>query len=115
MRNFLTLEFWKRSHLFILKIYNITQSFPKDEMFGLTSQIRCSSSSILTNIAEGAGRNTNHQFLHFLQIASGSCSEIQYQLILSKDLSYISEDVFNKLHLEIIEIRKMIFQYLPKF
>lgn len=115
MRNFLTLEFWKRSHLFILKIYNITQSFPKDEMFGLTSHIRCSSSSIPTNIAEGAGRNTNHQFSHFLQIASGFCSEIQYQLILSKDLSYISEDVFNKLHSEIIEIRKMIFQYLPKF
>lgn len=114
MRNFLTLEFWKRSHLFTLKVYKITKSFPKEEIFGLTSQMRRSSSSIPTNIAEGAGRNTNPQFAYFLQIASGSCSEIQYQLILSKDLSYISEEVFNELHSEIIEIRKMIFHYVSK-
>ena len=114
MRNFLTLEIWKRSHLLTLKIYKITQTFPKEELFGITSQMRRSSSSIPTNIAEGCGRKTNPQFAHFLQIASGSCSEIQYQLILSKDLSYISEEVFNELHLEAIEIRKMIFRYGSK-
>ena len=114
MRNFLTLEIWKRSHLFTLKIYNITKSFPREELFGLSSQMRRSSSSIPTNIAEGAGRNTNPQFAQFLQFSSGSCSEIQYQLILSKDLTYISEEVFKELHSEIIEIRKMIFHYAGK-
>ena len=114
MRNFLTLEIWNRSHLFTLKIYNITKSFPREELFGLSSQMRRSSSSIPTNIAEGAGRNTNPQFAQFLQFSSGSCSEIQYQLILSKDLTYISEEVFKELHSEIIEIRKMIFHYAGK-
>ncbi|TVZ25843.1 four helix bundle protein [Gillisia sp. Hel_I_86] len=114
MRNFLNLEIWKRSHKLTLKIYKTTNSFPKEELFGLTSQMRRSSSSIPTNIAEGSGRSTNQQFAYFLQIASGSCSEIQYQLILSKDLSYISEELFNELHRETIEIRKMIFHYTSK-
>lgn len=114
MRNFLNLKIWKRSHLFTLKIYNITKSFPREEVFGLSSQMRRSSSSIPTNIAEGCGRNTNPQFIHFLNIASGSCSEIQYQLILSKDLTYISEEAFEELHSEIIEIRKMIYHYASK-
>lgn len=114
MRNFLTLEIWKRSHCLTLKIYKLTKSFPKDETYGLTSQMSRSSFSIPTNIAEGSGRNTNPQFAHFLHIASGSCSEIQYQVILSKDLSYISEEVFKELHSEIIEIRKMIYHYTSK-
>ncbi len=114
MRNFLNLEFWKRSHLLTLKIYQITKSFPKEELFGLSSQMRRSPSSIPSNIAEGSERNSNPQFINFRQIASGSCSEIQYQLILSKDLSYISEEVFTELHSEIIEIRKMIFQYISR-
>lgn len=114
MRNFLNLEMWKKSHHLALEIYKITKTFPKEEIFGLTSQMRRSSSSIPTNIAEGAGRNSNRQFVYFLQIASGSCSEIQYQLILSKDLSYISKDVFNELHSETVEIRKMIYHYSSK-
>lgn len=114
MRNFLTLEIWKRSHLLTLKIYKLTKSFPKSEIYGLTSQMRRSPSSIPTNIAEGCGRNTNPQFAHFLQIVSGSCSEIQYQLILSKDLSYISEEIFKELHSEIVEIRKIIYHYTSK-
>jgi len=114
MRDFKNLEIWKRSHLFTLKVYSITKSFPREEVFGLSSQMRRSSSSIPTNIAEGSGRNTNPQFAHFLHISSGSCSEIQYQLILSKDLAYISEEVFEELHSEIIEIRKMIYNYVSK-
>lgn len=114
MRNLLTLDIWKRSHILTLKIYKITKNFPKEEMFRLSSQMRRSASSIPTNIAEGCGRNTNPQFAHFLQISTGSCSEIQYQLILSKELSYISEEVFNELNSEAIEIRKMIFHYASK-
>lgn len=114
MRNFLNLEIWKKSHLLTLKIYKITKHFPKDEMFGLTSQMRRSSSSIPTNIAEGCGRNSNAQLANFLQIATGSSSELQYQIILSKDLSYITEEVFNELHTDVVDIRKMIFGYWDK-
>ena len=114
MRNFLNLEIWKRSHQLTLKIYRITKYFPKEEIFGLTSQMRRSSSSIPTNIAEGCGRNSNPQLANFLQIASGSCSELQYQIILSKDLSYITEEVFNELQTDVIEVRRMIFGYWGK-
>ena len=114
MRNFLTLEIWKRSHLLTLKIYKITKSFPKEEMFGLISQMRRSASSIPTNIAEGCGRNTNPQFVHFLQIATGSCSVLQYQILLCKDLYYFTEEEFKELNKEVNELRKMIFAYLSK-
>ena len=114
MRNFLQLEIWKRSHQLTLNIYNTTKTFPKEEMFGLSSQMRRSASSIPTNIAEGCGRNTNPQFINFLQISTGSCSELQYQLFLTKDLAYISEETFVELDAEVNEIRKMIFAYLSK-
>ncbi len=114
MRNFLNLEIWKKSHLLTLKIYKTTKQFPKDEIFGLTSQMRRSSSSIPTNIAEGCGRNSNPQLINFLQISTGSCSELQYQIILCKELSYINEDIFNELHNEVIDVRRMIFAYLNK-
>ena len=112
MRNFLNLEIWKRSHQLTLKIYKTTniykttKYFPKEELFGLTGQMRRSSSSIPSNIAEGCGRNSSPQLANFLQIATGSCSELQYQIILSKDLSYINEQVFNELHTDTVDIRK---------
>jgi four helix bundle protein len=111
MRDFTKLVIWQRSHQLTLKVYQITKLFPKEELFGLSSQMRRSSSSIPTNIAEGTGRSTNPQLKHFLDISSASCSELQYQLILSKDLSYISEIVFDELHKETIEVRKMIYAY----
>ena len=114
MRDFLTLEIWKRSHLLTLEIYKVTKKFPKGELFGLTSQMRRSVYSIPTNIAEGCGRNSNAQLVNFLQIATGSCSEIQYQLMLSKELLCITEELFSELHKEAVEIRKMIFKYSEK-
>ncbi len=115
MRNFLNLEIWKRSHELTLEIYKNTKQFPKEELFGLTSQIRRSAMSIPSNIAEGCGRNSNPQLSNFLQIASGSCSELQYQIILSKDLSYINEQVFHDLHSNAVDIRRMIYAYSGKF
>ncbi|HSQ44269.1 MAG TPA: four helix bundle protein [Ginsengibacter sp.] len=85
MRNFQELTIWQRSHSLTLKVYSITNTFPKDELFGIISQMRRSSSSIPTNIAEGCGRNSNPEMKRFLIIATGSTSELEYQLILSKD------------------------------
>lgn len=111
MRDFTKLDIWKRSHLLTLRVYKITMHFPKEELFKLTSQIRSCAYSVPMNIAEGCGRDTNPQLAHFLQISTGSCNELQYQFILSKDLEYISNEIFNELHTEIVEIRRMIIRY----
>jgi four helix bundle protein len=87
------------------KIYHITSEFPKEEQFGLTSQIRRSAISIPSNIAEGAARNSNKEFIQFLYVAIGSLSEVETQLLLAKRLTFINE---NKLLNEIESIRRML-------
>ena len=114
MRDFLKLEIWQRSHKLTLAIYKVTKTFPKEELYGLSSQMRRSVSSIPTNIAEGCGRNSHAQMINFFQIAAGSCSELMYQIILCKDLSYITDSIFKELYAESIEIRKMIYAYSEK-
>ena len=111
MRDFHKLGIWERSHQFTLKVYDVTKSFPQSELFGLTSQIRRASSSIPTNIAEGCGRATNKDFAHFLQMAIGSASEVEYELLLARDLHYLNIDDYNILNKEIVEIRRMIYKY----
>ena len=85
---------WKRSHELALKVYEITKEFPKEEQFGLTSQIRRAAVSIPSNIVEGKARNSVRDYLRFLLISRGSLEEVKYQLLLSKDLKYISNDSF---------------------
>ena len=114
MRDFTQLSIWQKSHSLTLTIYRVTKDFPKEEIFGLTNQMRRSSYSIPTNIAEGCGRDTNPQLKHFLNIASGSATELQYQIILSKDLGYIGDDAFQELSNEIIEIKKMLYSFSKK-
>ena len=111
MRDFHKLGIWQRSHQLTLDVYKVSQAFPKDELFGLTSQIRRAASSIPTNIAEGCGRASNKDYAHFLQIAIGSASEVEYELLLAHDLEYINDEAFNKLTSETIAIRKMIIKY----
>ena len=111
MRDFHKLGIWQRSHQLTLDVYKMSKSFPKDELFGLKSQIRRAASSIPTNIAEGCGRASNKDFAHFLQIAIGSASEVEYELLLAHDLEYINDEAFNKLTSETIAIRKMIIKY----
>ena len=103
---------WKRSHQLTLEIYKATQCFPKDELFGLTSQIRRAVSSIPTNIAEGCGRRTNAELTNFLNIASGSASEVEYEILLAKEIGYISTEQQNKWTREISEIRSMLAAYM---
>ena len=114
MRDFQKLSIWQRSHQLTLETYKMNQNFPKEELFGLTSQMRRSVASVPTNIAEGCGRNSNAQLSNFLQISLGSISELHYQFILSKDLHYFNEPTFSKLEDEAIEIRRMIFAYRSK-
>lgn len=89
MRSFRQLNVWSESHHLTLDIYQATKSFPKEELFALTNQMRRASASIPSNIAEGCGRGTNREYAQFLQIALGSASELDYQLLLAKDLEYI--------------------------
>ena len=97
MRDYKKYDIWKLSHLLTLEVYRITESFPKEEIFGLTSQIRRASSSIGINIVEGCGRGSDEDFKRFLRNASGSAFEVEYILLLSKDLNYISEEQFLEL------------------
>lgn len=108
MQNFRELSVWEKSHTLTLGIYKTTSSYPKEELYGLTSQMRRSASSIPSNIAEGCGRNSQRQLAHFLNIAFGSASELEYQIILSKDLGYISNETYNDFTDKVIEIKKML-------
>ena len=114
MRDFKKYDIWKLSHVFTLKIYDLTKSYPKDEMYGLISQIRRASSSIPTNISEGCGRDSDAEFNRFLTIALGSASEVEYQLILSKDLNYIDKTSFITLNEEINTIKRKIYSLKQK-
>jgi four helix bundle protein len=110
MRDFKKYDIWHLSHKLTLDLYKISSSFPKEELFGITSQIRRASSSIPTNINEGCGRNSDKEFNQFLNIALGSASETEYLLILSKDLNYISLENFEILDKEINSIKSKIYK-----
>ncbi len=114
MLNYQNLTAWQKAHALTLDIYKLTASFPKEELFGLTSQMRRASFSIPSNIAEGAGRSTKPDFKRFLVIAIGSSSELEYHLILSKDLGFISLKDFSTFSSRTIEVRKMIHAYSKK-
>jgi four helix bundle protein len=114
MRDFKDLLIWQRSHEFTLKIYKITSQFPGDERFGIISQLRRAVSSIPANIAEGAAFESKKVLKNHLNSSLGSASEVEYFIILSKDLKFISEKVFNELNLEIIEIKKMINKFIQQ-
>lgn len=106
MRDFRELIVWETAHRLTLKIYKVTSNFPKQELFGLTVQMRRSACSISSNIAEGCGHNSQLQFRKFLNYASGSASELEYQILLSKDLNYINNQVFKDLTNQITQIKK---------
>ena len=93
MQDFRNLEVWKRAHQLTLEAYRSTESFPRSELFGLSSQIRRAASSIPTNLAEGCGR-TQAEFARFVQIAMGSACELEYQLLLVRDLHLITVETY---------------------
>lgn len=114
MKDFRKLVVWEKSHSFTLEIYRITNNFPKDEIYGVTNQLRRASTSIPTNIAEGCGRDSSKDFAKFLQIAFGSASEVEYLILLSSDLKYIKSEIYQHLIDNIIEIKKMLSALIKK-
>src|SRR5690242_9033592 len=97
MEDFKDLRVWLKAYELTLDVYKKTRGFPKDEMYGLTSQLRRAASSIGANIAEGCGRRSDPEMRRFLQIARGSANEVEYHLLLSRDLELLSVDDFNEL------------------
>jgi len=108
MKDFRDLDVWSKAHQAALDIYRATSDFPKEELYGLTSQMRRSCASIPANIAEGCGRRGNGEFHKFLQIAMGSASELEYHLLLSHDLGFIEVKRFQTLTSQVQEIKKML-------
>lgn len=108
MRDYKKYSVWEKSHQLTLDVYKTMVSFPKDEIFGLISQMKRSSSSIPTNIAEGCGRNSDKDFCRFLYIAFGSANELEYQILLSIDLKFMAFENGQKLLFQIEEVKKML-------
>lgn len=114
MSTFRDLLIWQKSMILVTEIYQLTNSFPKEEIYGLSSQIRRSSIPIPSNIAEGYGRDGNKDYLKFLNIAIASLFEMQTQLEISFNLKYITEIQFNKIHEESREIERMLSSFTRK-
>ena len=108
MQDFRELRVWKKSHHLVLVVYRVTGSFPRQEMFGLTSQMRRSAASIAANLAEGCGRSGSADVRRFVQIAMGSASELEYHLLLAHDLNLISKQVFEELWGEATVVKRML-------
>ena len=108
MKTHKDLEVWKRSIDFVTLIYKKTQSFPKEELYGISNQMRRSAVSIPSNITEGASRQSEKEFIRFLYIARGSAIELETHLIIIKNLGYIKETEYNELTTDITIIAKML-------
>ena len=108
MQSFRKLQVWEKSHNLTLRIYKLTSEFPREEIYGLTSQIRRACASIPTNIAEGCGRESSADFARFLQIAIGSASETEYLILLAYDLKYLTADQYAELMDTTVRVKKML-------
>lgn len=108
MQDFKSLKVWEKAHGLVVDIYKASAGFPSSEVYGLTSQIRRASASISANIAEGCGRGGNAEFARFLQIASGSSSEVEYHLLLARDLGLLEVETHSQLSEKVQEIKRML-------
>jgi four helix bundle protein len=114
MRDFKELKVWQKSHQLTLAVYKTTATFPREEIYGLTSQIRRSCSSIAANIAEGCGRNGEAEFARFLHIAMGSASELEYHLLLARDLKLLNAVDYEGSAHEVVEVKRMLTAFIKK-
>ena len=114
MRDFRELKVWEKSHLLALTVYRTTATLPKEELYGLTSQIRRACTSIPANIAEGTGRGSDAEMVRFLHIALGSASELDYHLLLARDLHFLNNGVYEQLSSELAEVKRMLNAFIQK-
>jgi len=108
MEDFKNLKVWVKAHQLTLTIYQTTRKFPRDEIYGLTSQTRRASASIGANLAEGCGRRSDPEMKRFVQIARGSASELEYHLLLARDLQLLTVEEFKDLDAKVLEIQRML-------
>ena len=114
MQNYKDLKVWYKAHEFTVKIYEVTKQFPREEIYGVTSQMRRAALSIPANIAEGCGKFTQPDLARYSDIALGSANESEYFILLSNDLSYISVEYFEILNKMINEIKAMLITLIKK-
>ena len=114
MKDFKKLEVWQKAFGLTLRIYETTSKFPKEELFGLTSQVRRASSSINANIAEGCGREGNADFARFLQMAMGSAVELENHLLLAHKLQILTDKDFQNLDNQLTSVKKMLISLIKK-
>ncbi len=114
MKDFHDLQVWQKAHQLTLIVYRLTASFPRDERYGLTTQLRRSSSSIAANLAEGCGRNGDAELARFCSIAMGSASELEYHLLLANDLNLIKATDYAQLAQQTTEVKRMLTGLLHK-
>jgi four helix bundle protein len=114
MGDFRKLQVWERAHRLTLDVYDDSRGFPKEELFGLTSQMRRASSSIPANIAEGYGRNGDAELARFLTIAMGSANELEYHLLLARDLGYLDPLRYERLTVEAQGVGRMLATFITR-
>jgi four helix bundle protein len=114
LKDFRQLKVWEKAHQLTLEIYRATASFPREETYGLTSQIRRASASVGANLAEGCARNGDIEFARFCSIARGSASELEYHLLLAKDLQFLPDTLHEKLSADVVEIKRMLTALIQK-
>lgn len=114
MQDFSKLKVWQKAHTLTLRVYEKTSTLPRHEIFGLRAQMRRAAVSIPTNIAEGCGRGGRAQFGHFLKIAMGSSSELEYQLLLVYDLGWMKAEAYHALRDDVREIKRMLTGFLSR-
>ena len=108
MKDFRDLRVWRKAHDLTLNCYTCTKRFPREELYGLTSQIRRCAASVPANIAEGCGKRSNAEFQRFLGIAAGSASELEYHLLLAHDLELLAAEEYASLNSSVLEVKRML-------
>jgi four helix bundle protein len=114
MRDFHTLKVWQKAHELVLGLYKASANFPPAEIYGLTSQIRRAGVSIAANIAEGCGRGSKLDFARFMGISMGSASEVEYHLMLARDLDFLKDTQYSPLVAQVTEVKRMLTSFLKK-
>jgi four helix bundle protein len=114
LQSFRNLKVWEKAHVLTLDVYRSSKPFPRDEMYGLTSQMRRASASIGANIAEGSCRKGDCEFGRFLQIAIGSASELEYHLLLARDLELLKSLDYEGLSEKVVEVKRMLASLIHK-